>query len=108
MLFLFCEFCVFSSSPSPYFLFCMHYVLENHRNSNLKYALGCLYEGNCNCCIGYVDNKRLILSNLQHTKPLMVSHVRSMKMNDDVQVVAVSPDAKYIAAALLDCTVKVR
>lgn len=43
----------------------------------------------------------------QHTKPLMVSHVRTMKMNDDVQVVAVSPDAKYIAAALLDCTVKV-
>ncbi|CBI30172.3 unnamed protein product, partial [Vitis vinifera] len=43
----------------------------------------------------------------QHTKPLMLSHVRTMKMNDDVQVVAVSPDAKYIAAALLDCTVKV-
>lgn len=28
-------------------------------------------------------------------------------MNDDILVVAVSPDAKYIAAALLDCTVKV-
>lgn len=28
-------------------------------------------------------------------------------MNDDVLVVAVSPDAKYVAAALLDCTVKV-
>jgi len=28
-------------------------------------------------------------------------------MNDDVLVVAVSPDAKYIAVALLDCTVKV-
>lgn len=28
-------------------------------------------------------------------------------MNDDVLVVAISPDAKYIAVALLDCTVKV-
>ncbi|KAL8152005.1 hypothetical protein V2J09_021813 [Rumex salicifolius] len=36
-----------------------------------------------------------------------VSHVRTMKMNDDVLKVAVSPDAKYIAVALLDCTVKV-
>lgn len=31
-----------------------------------------------------------------------------MKLNDDVLVVAVSPDSKYIAVALLDCTVKVR
>ena len=67
-----------------------------------------LCRGNCNCCISYADDRRLILSNLQHSKPLMVSHVRTMQMNDDVQVVAVSPDAKYIAAALLDCTVKVR
>lgn len=37
----------------------------------------------------------------------MVSNVRTMKMNDDVLVVAVTPDAKYIAVALLDCTVKV-
>jgi len=29
-------------------------------------------------------------------------------MNDDVLVVVVSPDAKYIAVALLDCTVKVK
>lgn len=29
-------------------------------------------------------------------------------MNDDVLVVSISPDAKYIAVALLDCTVKVR
>ncbi|XAR69159.1 hypothetical protein NMG60_11000645 [Bertholletia excelsa] len=41
------------------------------------------------------------------SKCLTVSHVRNMKMNDDVLVVAVSPDAKYIAVALLDCTVKV-
>lgn len=43
----------------------------------------------------------------QDSKQLTVSNVRSLKMNDDVLVVAVSPDAKYIAVALLDCTVKV-
>ncbi|PQQ19784.1 WD repeat-containing protein 3 [Prunus yedoensis var. nudiflora] len=43
----------------------------------------------------------------QDSKQLMVSNVRTMKMNDDVLVVAVSPDAKYILVALLDCTVKV-
>ncbi|KAJ9178773.1 hypothetical protein P3X46_010630 [Hevea brasiliensis] len=43
----------------------------------------------------------------QDTKHLTVSNVRTMKMNDDVLVVVVSPDAKYIAVALLDCTVKV-
>ncbi|CAI0469364.1 unnamed protein product [Linum tenue] len=43
----------------------------------------------------------------QDSKQLTVSNVRSLKMNDDVLVVAISPDAKYIAVALLDCTVKV-
>ncbi|XP_021288979.1 WD repeat-containing protein 3 [Herrania umbratica] len=43
----------------------------------------------------------------QDSKCFTVSNVRTMKMNDDVLVVAVSPDAKYVAAALLDCTVKV-
>ncbi|KAJ8754057.1 hypothetical protein K2173_001955 [Erythroxylum novogranatense] len=43
----------------------------------------------------------------QDTKQLTVSNTRTMKMNDDVLVVAISPDAKYIAVALLDCTVKV-
>ncbi|KAI8563256.1 hypothetical protein RHMOL_Rhmol03G0098700 [Rhododendron molle] len=43
----------------------------------------------------------------EDSKHLTVSHVRNLKLNDDVLVVAVSPDAKYIAAALLDCTVKV-
>ncbi|KAJ1418923.1 WD40/YVTN repeat-like-containing domain superfamily [Sesbania bispinosa] len=43
----------------------------------------------------------------QATKQLIVSNVRTMKMNDDVLVVAISPDAKYIAVALLDSTVKV-
>ncbi|XP_059667557.1 uncharacterized protein LOC132312981 isoform X2 [Cornus florida] len=41
------------------------------------------------------------------SKQLTVSHVRNIKMNDDVLVIAVSPDAKYIVVALLDCTVKV-
>uniref|UniRef100_A0A5B7CEE9 Putative WD repeat-containing protein 3 n=1 Tax=Davidia involucrata TaxID=16924 RepID=A0A5B7CEE9_DAVIN len=43
----------------------------------------------------------------QDSQHLTLSHVRNMKMNDDVLVVAVSPDAKYIAVALLDSTVKV-
>ncbi|KAJ7972325.1 WD repeat-containing protein 3 [Quillaja saponaria] len=43
----------------------------------------------------------------QPTKHLTVTNVRTMKMNDDVLVVAVSPEAKYIAVALLDCTVKI-
>ncbi|XP_031280863.1 WD repeat-containing protein 3 [Pistacia vera] len=43
----------------------------------------------------------------QDSKPLLLSNLRTTKMNDDVLAVAVSPDAKYIAAALLDCTVKV-
>ncbi|KAF5747856.1 WD repeat-containing protein 3 [Tripterygium wilfordii] len=43
----------------------------------------------------------------QDSKRLIVSHTRTMKMNDDVLVVVVSPDAKYVAVALLDCTVKV-
>ncbi|CAK9157680.1 unnamed protein product [Ilex paraguariensis] len=42
----------------------------------------------------------------QDSKHLTVSHVRNLKMNDDVLVVAVSPDYKHIAVALLDCTVK--
>ena len=67
-----------------------------------------LLRGNLNYCISYVDDRRLIMSNLQHSKHLMVSPIRTMKMNDDVQAIVVSPDAKYIAAALLDCTVKVR
>ncbi|PON49000.1 Guanine nucleotide-binding protein, beta subunit [Parasponia andersonii] len=40
-------------------------------------------------------------------KHLKVSNVRTMKMNDEVLAVVVSPDAKYIAVALLDNTVKV-
>lgn len=42
-----------------------------------------------------------------NSKHLTVSNVRTLKMNDDVLVVAVSPDAQKIAVALLDCTVKV-
>ncbi|KAL6500872.1 Dip2/Utp12 protein [Orobanche hederae] len=43
----------------------------------------------------------------QDYKHLTVSSVRNLKMNDDVGAVAVSPDGKYIAVALLDSTVKV-
>ncbi|XP_039024817.1 WD repeat-containing protein 3-like isoform X2 [Hibiscus syriacus] len=43
----------------------------------------------------------------QDSKSLTILNVRTMKMNDDVLVVAVSPDAKYVAVALFDCTVKI-
>lgn len=44
----------------------------------------------------------------QDSKQLRVANVRGLKMeNNDVLVVAVSPDGKYVAVALLDCTVKV-
>ncbi|PIN21482.1 WD40-repeat-containing subunit of the 18S rRNA processing complex [Handroanthus impetiginosus] len=43
----------------------------------------------------------------QDSKHLTVSPARNLKMNDDVVVVAVSPEGKHIAVALLDCTVKV-
>ncbi|PKA52792.1 Dynein assembly factor with WDR repeat domains 1 [Apostasia shenzhenica] len=41
------------------------------------------------------------------SKQLTVANVKTLKMNDDVLVVTISPDAKYIAVALLDCTVRV-
>lgn len=50
----------------------------------------------------------MVLSDLQDPKTLSIAFVRSMKMNDDVLVAAVSPDGKYLAAALLDSTVKVK
>lgn len=59
----------------------------------------------------YILIRLVILPSLclkQDSKQLVVSNVRTMKMNDDVLVVAVSPDAKYILVALLDCTVKVK
>lgn len=37
-----------------------------------------------------------------------MSNVHTMKMNDDVLAVAISPDSQKLAVALLDCTVKVR
>ncbi|KAL7594219.1 hypothetical protein Lser_V15G28362 [Lactuca serriola] len=43
----------------------------------------------------------------QDSVNLTVSTVKNLSMNDDVIVVAVSPDGKHIAIALLDCTVKV-
>ncbi|XP_010918696.1 uncharacterized protein [Elaeis guineensis] len=41
------------------------------------------------------------------SKQLSVTNVRTLKMNDDVLAVSISPNAKYIAVSLLDCTVKV-
>ncbi|KAK4750068.1 hypothetical protein SAY87_027517 [Trapa incisa] len=43
----------------------------------------------------------------QDSRHITVSNVNTMKMNDDVLAVSVSPDAQKIAVALLDCTVKV-
>ncbi|KAI9086232.1 hypothetical protein K1719_031686 [Acacia pycnantha] len=43
----------------------------------------------------------------QTRKQLSVTNVRTLKMNDDVLAVAISPDAKYIAVALLDNNVKI-
>lgn len=48
------------------------------------------------------------LYGLQESVRLTVSNVRNMKMNNEVVVVAVSPDSKHIAVAQLDSTVKVR
>lgn len=41
------------------------------------------------------------------SKQLSVTNVRTLKMNEDVLAVSISPNAKYIAISLLDCTVKV-
>nr|QEX51144.1 WD repeat-containing protein 3 isoform X1 [Cymbidium ensifolium] len=41
------------------------------------------------------------------SKQLTVKNVRTLNMNDDVLVVSISPEGKYIAVALLDCTVQV-
>lgn len=54
----------------------------------------------------YLNINCLCLFNLQNTKRLTVSIVKTMKMDSAVFVVAVSPDAKFIAVALLDYTVK--
>ncbi|GAB2217049.1 hypothetical protein Drorol1_Dr00000207, partial [Drosera rotundifolia] len=43
---------------------------------------------------------------IQESKHLTVSNVRTMKMNDDALKVVISPEAKYIVGALLDSTVK--
>ncbi|KAK8969778.1 hypothetical protein KSP40_PGU004479 [Platanthera guangdongensis] len=41
------------------------------------------------------------------SKQLTVKNVKTLKMNDDVLVISISPEGKYIAVALLDCTVRV-
>ncbi|KAJ0030568.1 hypothetical protein Pint_13730 [Pistacia integerrima] len=35
------------------------------------------------------------------SKPILLSNLRTTKMNDDVLAIAISPDAKYIVFALL-------
>ena len=40
-------------------------------------------------------------------KRLSLSHVRTLKMSEDVLVVKYTPDQRLLAVALLDCTVKV-
>jgi hypothetical protein len=76
---------------------------------SLVYAL---YIGLCHFALSNKIDfliKRVILSLfvLQDTKSLTISNVNVKKVNGDVLVVAVSPDAKYVAAAVSDCTVQV-
>ena len=40
-------------------------------------------------------------------KKLTVTHVRTLKMSEDVLGVWYSPDQRLLAVALLDCTVKI-
>ncbi|KAJ0009811.1 hypothetical protein Pint_32836 [Pistacia integerrima] len=44
---------------------------------------------------------------MQDSKPLLLSNLRTTKMNDDVLAITVSPDAKYIVAHFWDRMVKV-
>ncbi|KAJ0009882.1 hypothetical protein Pint_33360 [Pistacia integerrima] len=56
---------------------------------------------------GLVASKELVLSLMfTYSKPLLLSNLRTTKMNDDVLAIAVSVDAKYIVAALLECSLK--
>ncbi|KAJ0017755.1 hypothetical protein Pint_10842 [Pistacia integerrima] len=48
-------------------------------------------------------SKQLMPKTFAYSKPLLLSNLRTTKMNDDVLAIAVSPDAKYIAATF-DCT----
>ncbi|KAH0467263.1 hypothetical protein IEQ34_004501 [Dendrobium chrysotoxum] len=41
------------------------------------------------------------------SKQLTVKNIRTLSLNDDVLVVSISSESKYIAVALLDCTVQV-
>ncbi|KAJ0970245.1 hypothetical protein J5N97_023122 [Dioscorea zingiberensis] len=44
---------------------------------------------------------------LQGSKQLSVANTRTLKMNDDILAISLSPDGKYVAVALLDNTIKV-
>ncbi|KAL5218936.1 hypothetical protein ABZP36_019620 [Zizania latifolia] len=50
---------------------------------------------------------QLVQKSETDSKQLSVTNVRTLKMNDDVLAVIISPTGKHIAVALLDCTVKV-
>ncbi|KAI1436335.1 WD domain-containing protein [Xylaria sp. CBS 124048] len=48
-----------------------------------------------------------VLGTTRTTQRLKLSHARTLKVSDDVLSLKFSPDAKYLAVALLDSTVKV-
>ncbi|URD83570.1 Dip2/Utp12 Family [Musa troglodytarum] len=50
---------------------------------------------------------RLLQKPVNDSKQLTVTNVRTLKMNDDVLAVCISPDSKHLAVSLLDCTIKV-
>ncbi|CAA7391314.1 unnamed protein product [Spirodela intermedia] len=89
---------------------CCVEVVEAHSGS--IWSIGLTPDGN-GFVSGSADHDIKFWEYQQVQKPghgsnhLTVTNVRTLKMNDDVLVVCVSPDAKYIAASLIDCTVRV-
>jgi len=54
-----------------------------------------------------IEQKPANKTNEQGPRPLTLTHVRTLKMTDDVLSVRYSPNSKLLAVALLDSTVKV-
>ncbi|CAL9207862.1 unnamed protein product [Musa hybrid cultivar] len=50
---------------------------------------------------------QLLQKPVNDSKQLTVTNVRTLKMNDDVLAVCISPNSKHLAVSLLDCTIKV-
>lgn len=84
-----------------------------------KFLVRCVYNNFINLlliCFEYLKfysrYSRWILSDCfiicQDSAHLTVSNVRTLPMNDDVIVVAVSPTGSYLAVALLNCFIEVR